>query len=338
MNSTKFAVNDVVPNTCPLPTMDIRKCLSVFPLIEQGQLIATSLTDDERLVDTDWTPKNAYENLPTNGLFHAIHAAFCKHYPLILSPDIIWITILQELSRQVNANPELYRGKLVDFEGKQEVVLNTYEDTPWIDRVNFLPLVQKFMVDKKLAELVKCDFTTSTKTSLEVSQLCFLDITKHYFTFIARTMCGIPSIELKGSTEDWIKLKGKTSAFLSIGGMEEWQRSLSPILDEFINASQNKIDPEFWKSIYKYRSMSGGGIITGWIITLLNCSGLSTVPSSLTSTPFIWIDQMNLGADGTAKKRNMKMHAGLTGVKQHPGTLALEPVISWAITILSEIN
>ena len=45
-----------------------------------------------------------------------------------------------------------------------------------------------------------------------------------------------------------------------------WILALEPILEEFIQASKNNINHEFWENIYKRRGGSGGPYITGWVI------------------------------------------------------------------------
>ena len=54
-------------------------------------------------------------------LLQASHVAFDEHRPLVLSPDILWITIVQGLALHINADPERFRKTFVDFEGKQEI-------------------------------------------------------------------------------------------------------------------------------------------------------------------------------------------------------------------------
>src|SRR5689334_11391555 len=53
-----------------------------------------------------------------NGLLSAVHMAYAAHYPLVLSPDAIWLAIAQGFAQHVNANAERLRGKFVRYEGK----------------------------------------------------------------------------------------------------------------------------------------------------------------------------------------------------------------------------
>ena len=61
------------------------------------------------------------ENL--HPLFVAVYYAYTYHIPLILSPDHIWLTIIQGLSHHIKANSENLRSKFVCFEGKMDIIL-----------------------------------------------------------------------------------------------------------------------------------------------------------------------------------------------------------------------
>lgn len=40
-----------------------------------------------------------------NVFLAAAHTAYSEHYPLALSPDIVWLTITQGLANHINLNP-----------------------------------------------------------------------------------------------------------------------------------------------------------------------------------------------------------------------------------------
>src|SRR5262245_16698262 len=53
-------------------------------------------------------------------LIAAAFVAFKRHYPLVLSPDMLWITILQGVSQHIQNNAEHLRHRLVHHETKIE--------------------------------------------------------------------------------------------------------------------------------------------------------------------------------------------------------------------------
>ncbi len=56
-------------------------------------------------------------------LFAATHLAFADHRPLVLSPDMIWLAIVQGVATHVNLNSEKLRGDFVEHEGKAEILV-----------------------------------------------------------------------------------------------------------------------------------------------------------------------------------------------------------------------
>ena len=101
------------------------------------------------------------------------------------------------------------------------------------------------------------NFSTTNNISLTVSQMVLMDSMQKYFDYKLTTMCGIPEIRLAGTKQDWEKVKNKTSGVLKlIPDLNVWiNGSLFEILDHFINSFDDKIDKEFWNSIYKCNKM-----------------------------------------------------------------------------------
>src|SRR5271167_3255894 len=54
-------------------------------------------------------------------LFTAALGAFSEHYPLVLTPDAVWIAIEQGIATHVRENAEALRKRLVTHEGKLEI-------------------------------------------------------------------------------------------------------------------------------------------------------------------------------------------------------------------------
>ena len=114
-----------------------------------------------------------------------------------------------------------------------------------------------------------------------------------------------------------------------------------------MNASSGVVNKKFWQTIYKESGGSGGPYITGWVVTLFPYVGYSqefikpnrflqtwqsrayggvqTVdfPPGSVCTPFIW--------QYLEEEFDMYFYAGFHGVGQDKKTLALKPVIGWAV-------
>ena len=143
---------------------------------------------------------------------------------------------------------------------------------------DFSDEIEKNLKDPNLRRIIEADFSTTGTIDRIVSQISLMDTVKHYFEYKMRVTCGIPSIELAGTQEDWEKLRTNAEYLLNPAfGLEFWTRHLFPILDNFVDAFKNpEINTEFWSSIIAHharKKMCGEKadedrevfFLTGWI-------------------------------------------------------------------------
>ena len=62
-----------------------------------------------------------YSNVPVLEGFYTAHT---NHYPLRITPDDIWLLIVQAFSNHVNANYQELRKYFVNFNGKKELIID----------------------------------------------------------------------------------------------------------------------------------------------------------------------------------------------------------------------
>ena len=141
--------------------------------------------------------------------------AYADHHPLVLSPDIVWLIISQGFSRYVNAHAEEMRDLLVFHEGKMELVVNSNNDVlspsgDWERLLNDFSTSISRNTKGELADLMIADFTTTGITERIASQVSLMDVVKKYFIYTNISAgCGIPSITLEGTPDDWQKVLDK---------------------------------------------------------------------------------------------------------------------------------
>ena len=300
---------------------------------------------------TDFSPVKSQSTM--NSFVEAVHLAYSSHYPLVLSPDIIWQCVAQGFAIHVNRNAENLRHMFVDHEGKKELVVRRDDfvkgspDNDWEQVFGaFSEQIQENVGDE-IHSLLTPDFSTTGPVERAASQIVLMDTFKEYFEYTVVTLCGIPTITLEGTVEDWETLREKTLS-LSRFDFQWWTDAIRPILDEFVSASSGVINKEFWQTIYKVSGGSGGPYITGWMLTLFPYvghsqesmvpnsylqswgqagvfSGVTTgsFPPGTVSTPFTWKYFWEVF--------DMYFYAGFVGVGQDNETLALKPVIGWAV-------
>ncbi len=294
-----------------------------------------------------------------HGLVGAVHHAFQDHYPLVLSPDDIWLCIAQGFAQHVDQNAEVLRDQLVSHAGKVEIIVirdefvRFYPNNDWPGCFSeFSDQIALHVGDKR--ELVVANFSTTTRVEKAASEIVFMAALKHYFNYTVVTRCGIPQVTLLGDVSDWTQIRQRVTA-LGEFGLEWWTTALLPVLDQFVAAANGQADRPFWQSIYKRDSSSGGPYISGWINTLFpyiekrqsdgstvlarnecvttwqhayddpNGHGPSTrqFPSGLTVAPFLW---KYLATDIA-----MQLVAGFVGVSQDAQTRSVRPTIGWAV-------
>lgn len=280
---------------------------------------------------------------PNNGLITTIQVAFARHHPLTLSPDDIWFTIAQGLAGFINEHSEKLRKQLVSWEGKKEIEIERDEfilggNNDW-DGVfaEFSSLVHQHVGDE-VYSLVGQSFTTSGPLQKAAHAITVMDAFKSYFDFSLKTLCGIPSITLEGSTEDWVKIIDAVRHFATLDNMlATWSEALIPFLEKFVEASNGKVDTTWWNSFYSENSMSGGPYITGHINNLFpfttnkdqlvwrkNLTGTLTsdhYPKSLSQAPVKWKYYNTV--------KNMEFLAGLVGFEVTPE--GIKPSFGWAV-------
>lgn len=290
--------------------------------------------------------------LDSHAFMGAVHLSYSKHYPLILSPDTVWLTIAQGFGNHVNANAEKLRKRFVSHEGKKMILIDEPSfvkgspDNNWQGTFDQLSDKLAEYIGKK-RDLVVNDFSTTGLVEKAASELVLMDSMKSYFKYAVRTLCGIPNITLTGTVEDWKNIRTRAENLAEFD-LDWWVKSLVPTLDHFVKAAEGNPDIKFWDEMYKQGGGSGGPYISGWVNTLMpyleNYKGVMTknqyaenwndkkgwgggptmdaYPSSLCKVPFKW------EIDG--RTHDMEFLGGTVGVHQNDN-LSIEPTIGWAV-------
>ena len=199
--------------------------------------------------------------------------AYKSHYPLKITPDVVWITIMQGFAKHINQNAERYRSEFVAHESKKEIVIRVDDFVKgavneWPKTFSFFcEKIEENLVNPEIRKLIDVEFSTTSKVDKMVGQIALMDTVKNYFELTMVTSCGIPDIELAGDIDDWIKLRQDAEALLSKFELQFWSQHLLPILDRFVSAFKGDIDTKFWGSIAKLHSRAGSGptYLNGWI-------------------------------------------------------------------------
>ena len=239
------------------------------------------------------TEQKEFYNYGKKSLFRGLMEAYAYHYPITISPDMILILFLQGYSRFMEKHSEKLRNIYVNFQGKKTLTVEREGITPetakpedWRGIINEITQDIKGEIGENIISNLESNFTTTNTITLTTSQISVMSSMKNYFKYeVMLPVCGISSITLEGSLEDWEKIKAKFEFFSKEKfGLNPWIKSLIPIIDKIIETksyyNQNKAITEeirnFWKDIIRVKRgyAYNPDIIDGWIIKFVpNTSG-----------------------------------------------------------------
>ncbi|KAL5488674.1 hypothetical protein EMCRGX_G017651 [Ephydatia muelleri] len=310
-----FAVDSVVGATEPLERVTVRAAVT------ERVKVACEATFDVTLplVNAD---------CHDNKFYAAVHTAYERHYPLVLTPDAVWTCIAQGFAQHVTLNAEKLRHLFVAHEGKKELLVHCDRfvkgsaTNPWPEVFDDFSAQIRAAVGDEVYGALTPSFTTTGPAERAAAQLVVMDTFKEFFQYRCCTSCGIPEITLEGTEGDWRALRDKAMA-LGTFELTWWTDSLRPVLDQFVEAAAAVLFP--------YISEQRSKVLDLWKVEKpRRYFGMTSdnVPSGLASTPFVWT---YYGTDHA-----MHFYAGFMAVSQDPKTLALRPEIGWAVADDSE--
>lgn len=293
--------------------------------------------------------------LGKDAFFRCFVKAYAEHRPLVLSPDMVWLIISQGFANYVNEHAEMLRDKLVSHEGKMDLTIQTKQDLRGSEPIDWSNIFDSFTeqieryTKKDIADVITADFSTTTSTERIASQITLMESVKAYFNYIVfYAACGIPTITLEGTPDDWRSVRQK-AARLGEYGLADWARQLDPILEEFVHAAKGRPNREFWQSIVRQvrtDRLRGGACsmdkrtkLDGWFLTFFLQKDGQTLheiehndkmPTEMVRTPFRY--QVLNPIDGTViSDTSMELLAGFIGAEEISKTHALRPKIGWMV-------
>ncbi len=294
-----------------------------------------------------------------NGLLGTAFEAYNQHHELILKPDDIWIAIGTVFAGFVDRNHESMRNTFVNHEGKIELVAysvgNIYS-TNYPDLISQIVSQIEKNTKKDVREWMECDFSTTTKTTLVVSQLILMSAMKNYFSYKMCLKCNLPKVTLEGTKEDWIKIYQRVDflrTFKISTELQQWADVLEHVLQHFIDAFDGKIDESgFWNRV---ANQTGGGsgptYIEGWILAFypFDDSGkycLNSIENICKGKRFGKIDTNDVSTsvvsvpvtiDDNGREYRTKFITGLLSGRTDKEETALRPNIGWALIDVTNV-
>ena len=311
--------------------------------------------EDQHVVALSFADAQNLRIVVKDAFYQCMVKAYAEHKSVTLSPDMMWLLISQGFARYVNAHSEELRSQLVYHEGKQDLMVMTKDDllsgkADWGKLMNDFSKEIERHTKGEVAKTIAADFSTTTPVERIASQITLMESMKSYFNYLAgRIGCGIPSITLQGTPDDWRAVFSKTQK-LGQYGLSEWTQSLEPILNEFIKTAEGKPNQRFWQEIVKKQRVDEFASVRpcsadkpteldGWILkffptesgyTLDKVPYTKSMPAEFVRVEFKYrvIDPIT-GA--TMSETPMELMSGFIGAKEDEKNNMLTPQIGWLV-------
>lgn len=344
-----FKVDDVEVFKNLLP---LQSCLKQLEKRLESSLIAFSHEENFQVIEQ--SNENNFEGtLNLNSFVASVHQAFAEHRPLLLTPDAVWMTIAQGFAQHINNNAERLRYQFVNHSSKRELkvaVERLLDNQDWQKAVELWSKQIDDNVKADIADLMVCDFSTTTSIIRTASQVVMMDALKQYFDYRLYVVCGIPWITVRGTVDDWKKIRERVEIIAQYD-LDWWTNRLLTICDRIIETVAGKPDLDFWKHICKPQSMYGRDVITGWLADLFPYLKDSITNSPTYKNPILekpreeltinngipptafpnGISQASFSLNTLDGESQLELIAGFIGVGQNQENGCLHPEIGWGI-------
>ena len=286
--------------------------------------------------------------------FQCMLQAYADHRPVCISPDMVWMLISQGFSRYVNAHAEEMRELFVSHTGQLELQVESSSDslsnkTDWERLLDGFAAQIDAHTKGNIATTLMADFSTTTPAERLASEITLMESMKAYFKYMEiSAACGIPTVTLKGTPQDWQRVLDKTRQLERYDALRKWTQSLEPILQEFINAAEGQPNQKFWQGMVKKRrvkQLEGGRcggpstLLDGWMLKLFPDKEGKT-PNKVSKDSHMPTERVRVGFKrrivdpiqrATISETDMELVAGFVGVEMDSATGAMTPKIGWMV-------
>ena len=182
-----------------------------------------------------------------------LEKCWADHLGIVITPDIMWFTVLTELAAIVKVDPEHFRHLFSESEEKQDIVVITGELVEMPLSSLMVGLKEKVPTD---VDLFMPKFSTTTERSQHAFHAAFCDMCSPYYDY-SMLCCGFPAIDVRGTEDDWMKLSeswtGLKDVFKAYG---TWFQRVQDIFDD---CAANFSNADWWSKIFRLERCGSGG-------------------------------------------------------------------------------
>lgn len=309
--AVELKLADVAPGTPRVPTKWSNKTRENTPLNPRDVFLGR--LDDRKI--TDWKTNRTEQSLflrhaelsEDATMFHRNYLEYLEkcwgdHLGIVITPDILWFTVLNELVAVVKESPEPYRHLFTDSHEKKIITVKT--EDPVVMPLNRLVGALRQHVPTDMGKFVP-EFSTTSQRSRHAMYAAFCDLCSPYYDY-CMYLCNFPAISIQGTPDDWCALGeewlGLKPLFASTG---KWFDTVASIL---MSCYENFNDSQWWQSMFMLEQCGSGHqtTVSGWFSELFREPPQGPAYVKNFPTNVAQVDYKEL-----TRKREFKMQDGL---------------------------
>lgn len=256
-----YQFNEVKIGTPIIPNEWDRKANKFVEIDYKDYFIRSSFKKDpcNYVSDTIQADSRHYH---TNYMVY-LEKCWADHLGIVISPDVVWYTLLSEFSSLVKKDPDHYRHLFTISDKKEEISI----PSPSLTKIplNILTAALKTKIPSDIS--IFPIFNTFIPNNDIAFMACFCDICSPFYNY-CMYLCGFPVVDVKGTIEDWKALKDQWLNLIPyIHNKDIWVRGVSSILNSILVQFKSNI---WWKDIFKLKKCGSGhqSEVVGWFSDL----------------------------------------------------------------------
>lgn len=203
-----------------------------------------------------------------NGYLEYLEHCWGHHCGVVLSPDIVWQTLLGEVASIVATDPEGYRHLFSESKGKREIIVYGHPRNPeWMHDV--MSHLRKLVPAG--TDVFVPTFSTTTAEARLARNAMFCSLVSPYYCY-SIFCCGIPRVDFLGTPEDWEKVR---YCWSSIGNLLHGEDAYFSRVENILaglheQSSESSLDKNFFKGMFFMERCGSGSQqeARGWFTEL----------------------------------------------------------------------
>ena len=222
-----------------------------------------------------------------------LEMCWASHHGAVISPDMIWFHVMNELASHVKDNSEQYRDVFTTASaGEDKINIEMqFDGSKTILNVHTIVDELRKLVPTSIGKFIP-EFSTGSRLSRMAIASAFCEAVSPYYSYSVY-LCGIPSIVVLGTVEDWEKIAESCNDIGAIlPGASSYLKNTAVIAKDIADQVEHGLKLDFWKGIFNLKRCGSGSQVEveGWIRRLYmskpSPAFTSNFPTHITRVPF----------------------------------------------------